>query len=776
VKCRAALFSLLVLAFVASCGPRTAPAEATARRRIAVGPFFAPEQDQKLRQISSQVPELLTAELSHDARFQTVDREQMRMVLRELDLSAGGLTDARTMLKLGQLVSADWLVSGSLVASSNITYIWTKVIDLQSGVVLDFQPFQLITTNLSLTLRDIAQFVASSEARGRRREYVGLSAFRDYTDKTGHPDLSREVQSVVEKHCFGRGIGVVEREAVNLLLQEQQLILGNLTTRTNARVKAEHAFWLVDGRCQWIAPGYEKLFVALRVQKVGFQPQVKEFTTPPGPELERALTQALEAAFTGPMTALDSSRNSEAAVHEAEGYKLATRRDPLPAPRGTYGTSPEEQNRKMQDQQAILEQNRRELIKRYEAALLLNPTNLETKHMLGSALYASGGADHERGRQLLEEVAKSGDPSVVQRSRQLLDHLRFDDKGRPYIVGAPPQYRTNSSPTVASAQTLQVEPKPKPRLEELPPAELHWFFQGFVVLWFDKTRILIGEGSTFKILPKGGRTPTTNELPVKINSRITAIVANDQYIWLATAADGLLQLQRDGAGYRHFKRSDGLLFDSIAYLRLDDNRLWLGFADQELGGVGVLRIQEQSCITLATPPDLFGTKDRGSLAPQSSIKGIIRTRTGLFVASRYVLQYYDKSKDSWNLELNEPVRCVWSSPECDYVAAGGANGNIKIRRLGSERWQQIDLGEEWPHNQVEDLVMQGHDLWAISEFRLFHVDLRQMKADAYTVLKSSRGARKVYLNDEGVFILASGRQWGTTDMLFVRKPSSFASK
>lgn len=768
MKCRAVIFSLLVVAFAVDAAPGTV-------KRIAVGPFFAPEHDQKLRQISGQIPELLTAELSHDARFQTVDREQMRMVLKELDLSAAGLTDARTMLKLGQLVSADWLVSGSVVATSNI-YIWTKVIDLQSGVVVDFQPFQL-STNLSLTLRHMAQFIAANDAKGRRREYVGLSAFRDYTDKNGHADLSREVQSVVEKHCFGRGIGVVEREAVNLLLQEQQLISGNLTTRTNARVKAEQAFWLVDGRCQWLAPAYNKLFVALRIQKVGFQPQVKEFTTAPGPELERALAQALDAVFTAPMTAVDLSRNSEAAVHEAEGNKLANRRDPLPTPRGTYGTSPAEQNRRMNDERAILEQNRRELIKRYEAALLLNPNNLETKHMLGAALYASGGADHERGRQLLEEVAKSGDPSVVQRSRQLLDHVRFDENGRSYMVGVPVQYhqRTNSA-TTTNTQTAAVAVPPKPKLEELPEAEWRSVFQGFVVLWFDKNRILIGEGPTLKILTKGDRTPTTNELPVKINSRITAIVANDQYIWLATAADGLLQLQRDGAGYRHFKRADGLLFDSIVDLRFDEDRLWLGLADQEHGAVGVLRIPEQSCTTLATPPDLFGTKDRGSLAPQSSIKTIIRMRTGLFVASRYMLQYYDKNKDSWSLELNEPVRCVWSSPECDYVAAGGANGNIKVKRLGSDRWQPIDLVEEWPHNRIEDIVMQGHDLWAISEFRLFHVDLRHMKADAYTVLKSSRGARKVYLNDEGVFILASGRQFGTTDMLFVRKPASFASK
>jgi hypothetical protein len=391
------------------------------------------------------------------------------------------------------------------------------------------------------------------------------------------------------------------------------------------------------------------------------------------------------------------------------------------------------------------------------------------------ALFASGGTDRERGRELLEDVSKGSDPDVARRARQILDHMRFDEKGRPYMVGTP-QYsqRTNAIP--AAAPTANTQAAAKPKLNELPEPQLNYAFFGFVVLCFDKERILIGEGPHFKVLESGQQRAVTNQLPVKINSRITAIAANDQYIWLATAADGLLQLQKNGSAYRHFKRADGLLMDSIACMQLDNDRLWIGFAEQERGGVAVLRIREQTCTGFTTAPDLFGTKGRGSLAPQNSIKGIAPMRTGAFVASRYMLQSYDKNTDVWNLELNESVRCVWASLDCDYVAVGAPAGDIKVKRLGSDRWQHIDLGEENPHNRIDDIVITGHDLWAISEFRLFHVNLRQMKADAFTVLKSSRGARKLFVGDEAVRILASGRQSGTSDVLFVRKPDSLASK
>ena len=97
--------------------------------RLAIGPFFAPPGNQPLEKAASELPDLLTASLSQQNRFQLVEREKVNAIWNEMHLAEAGLTSADTVGRLGRILSCDWLVSGSFVQTGSGAQIWVKVIN-----------------------------------------------------------------------------------------------------------------------------------------------------------------------------------------------------------------------------------------------------------------------------------------------------------------------------------------------------------------------------------------------------------------------------------------------------------------------------------------------------------------------------------------------------------------------------------------------------------------------------------------------------------------------
>src|SRR5436190_1374825 len=129
--------SMLLLAFAVSWSPFNSSAAEAKPLRVAVGPFFAPVGNDALRQASKVLPQLLVVELSHQSNFQLVEREKVQAICSELNLTAAGLVARENVAKLGRVLACDWLVSGSFVQASGRTHVWTKVIDIHTGVLLD---------------------------------------------------------------------------------------------------------------------------------------------------------------------------------------------------------------------------------------------------------------------------------------------------------------------------------------------------------------------------------------------------------------------------------------------------------------------------------------------------------------------------------------------------------------------------------------------------------------------------------------------------------------
>jgi len=81
------------------------------------------------------VPEFLVTELSSSDRIIIVERSQLESVLTEQALSMTGLIDSATAQKVGQMLGAQFVITGSINRVSGWTRIDAKIIRVASGQV-----------------------------------------------------------------------------------------------------------------------------------------------------------------------------------------------------------------------------------------------------------------------------------------------------------------------------------------------------------------------------------------------------------------------------------------------------------------------------------------------------------------------------------------------------------------------------------------------------------------------------------------------------------------
>ena len=81
---------------------------------IAVLPFDSRGARAQDENLGKSIAELLSVELATQGDFELVERAELDKILTELHLSATGLVDKETQLKLGQLTGAKILITGSV--------------------------------------------------------------------------------------------------------------------------------------------------------------------------------------------------------------------------------------------------------------------------------------------------------------------------------------------------------------------------------------------------------------------------------------------------------------------------------------------------------------------------------------------------------------------------------------------------------------------------------------------------------------------------------------
>ncbi len=453
------LLAVLLLAWP----PAISPAAQPKPLRVAVGPFFAPVGNEKLEQASKVLPELLTVALSGESKFQLVEREKVQAIWSELNLTAAGLVARENVLKVGRVLACDWLISGSFVQASGRTHIWTKLIDIRTGIVLDLNDSPYDGADFSQTVPAIAAFLAKAGSSSKGRQFIVMGPFVDMNPvlATNREDWSRRVPAAIEKHFHDAGFGVVELAAITPIFEERRLESAGLTGHPEQRVQLQPAFWLIDGGCEWAEN--QDLGIGLRVQKIGGPEQMFRVAVAPGPDAEKAVVETITRALSNTNEVAPAlAAKAEADLLTRRGMELSMRNSPFRQVH--YGGQSQNQmevlrSLELQKQRGLA--NRNAALATYERTLLLDPKNPEAKTMLGYALLLDDDpARREHGKELLKEVVASNDPKYAEHAqrhlanadmmaRMVQDRLagRSTPSGVPSTYHAGPQKAVPYNPT-----------------------------------------------------------------------------------------------------------------------------------------------------------------------------------------------------------------------------------------------------------------------------------------------------------------------------------------
>jgi len=106
-----------------------------AQMTIAIADFKNNTDSFYLDDWEKSIPDFLKSELSKSENLVIVERRQLESVLREQALSMTGLVDSSTAQQVGNLLGAEFVISGTINQSGKWTRIDAKIIRVSSGHV-----------------------------------------------------------------------------------------------------------------------------------------------------------------------------------------------------------------------------------------------------------------------------------------------------------------------------------------------------------------------------------------------------------------------------------------------------------------------------------------------------------------------------------------------------------------------------------------------------------------------------------------------------------------
>ena len=122
------LYFLVLILIILSC-----PSQA--QMTIAIGDFKNNTDSFYLDDWEKSIPEFLESELSKSVNLVVVERRQLESVLQEQALNMTGLVDSSTAQQVGNLLGAEFVISGTVNQSGKWTRIDAKIIHVSSGHV-----------------------------------------------------------------------------------------------------------------------------------------------------------------------------------------------------------------------------------------------------------------------------------------------------------------------------------------------------------------------------------------------------------------------------------------------------------------------------------------------------------------------------------------------------------------------------------------------------------------------------------------------------------------
>jgi tetratricopeptide (TPR) repeat protein len=398
--------------------------------RLAIGGLGLPD-DSRNRLLA----DLLTVELSRTKGLELVERPSFDKVLRELEMNLSGLVRAKDAVQVGKLVRADWFLLGSSCSIHGTNVIIGRIVDARTGILRDIGLFESSADPLPLghALGEFTRQSRQATGTSKPRVFLAVGGFADVgvnARQAAFPaQLRASLMGAYQQPKQPANLTLLEREAVDALLQEVRLDLAGLTEGNGIEEPApiQSAFWVVDGFFQSYETSGQQVEVVLRVTQAFWKRASKTLRGQPGEAL------FLQAKSFIDETLAKGEPNSAAPTRRREiGQQLAIGEDLMKA---SWGIDPAlalifGRNQLDPLDQARRRNNMEEAMRAFQTVLLLDHNNRKAKLYLGACLLDWTIGRPEEARNYFREVADSTPPDAwSKKALETLGMINFSEFG-----------------------------------------------------------------------------------------------------------------------------------------------------------------------------------------------------------------------------------------------------------------------------------------------------------------------------------------------------------
>ena len=104
--------------------------------KIGIIEFQSLNEEAKKDNLGKIVSEMLTTSFVNSESFKIIEREQLKKVIKEFQLSQSGIIDTSYAKQIGKITGADAIVTGSVIKIGNDLRLDARIIDVESGIIL----------------------------------------------------------------------------------------------------------------------------------------------------------------------------------------------------------------------------------------------------------------------------------------------------------------------------------------------------------------------------------------------------------------------------------------------------------------------------------------------------------------------------------------------------------------------------------------------------------------------------------------------------------------
>jgi TolB-like protein len=103
---------------------------------ITVNDFVVESRNPSYEFIGKGISRLVASELRKSNRIKLVERESLQKVLKEQELSLSDLSDQETQVKVGLLLSAEYIVIGEIIDMASVILLSLRMVDVETGEIV----------------------------------------------------------------------------------------------------------------------------------------------------------------------------------------------------------------------------------------------------------------------------------------------------------------------------------------------------------------------------------------------------------------------------------------------------------------------------------------------------------------------------------------------------------------------------------------------------------------------------------------------------------------